>query len=194
MSERNGRPLLQLVRGRNDEHHIGKVRLSIFSPKNAPPCDALVLEEDIWQILAAGPDFSPCTEHPIRIWTELLDTKPLPAGTIMLREGVPLILIAVVYDFDEVPCCRSRWISAALTEIYRICRERHIHSLLLPLPGVRHGRISLRKSLRLVIRTLKHGNKDGLRRVMLACTSEDEEKTVEHLLAAETELWSRARK
>jgi len=186
-----GRPALRLVRSK-DVHLIGKVRLSIFSHLNAPSCDAVVVEEDIWQILAADPEFTPCSEHPIRIWTELLDAKPVPAGTVLLREGWPLTLVAVVYDFDAFPCCRSRWISIVLVKIFRSCRERQVRSLLLPLPGVRHGRLSLRKSLRLVIRALKHDKDSGLRRVLLACNSEEEEEKLRSLLVTEAELWSRS--
>lgn len=187
------RPALHLVTSRTDDYRIGTVRLSVFSPRSAHPCDAIVIEEDSWQILAAGSDFTPCSEHPIRVWTELLDTKPLPAGTVLLREGWPLTMVAVVYDFDLAPCCRSRGVSTALAEIFRICRQRQVHSLLLPLPGVRHARISLRKSLRLVLRALRREPDLVLRRVMLACTSEEEEAMIEELLPAESALWSRSR-
>lgn len=179
---------MNLVRNTKDHAVIGSVRLSIVSPRQTPPCDAVVLEEDTWQILAAGSEFSICTEHPIRIMTELLDTKPLSAGTVLLREGWPLTMVAVVYDFDAAPSCRSRWITAALEEILRICRERQVRSLLLPLPGVRHGRLSLRKALRLVTNVLKENTYGGLRRVLLECTSGVEEEKVRHLLADEADL------
>ncbi|HZV80851.1 MAG TPA: hypothetical protein VFF53_01645 [Geobacteraceae bacterium] len=182
------RPKIQLVRNRKDHAVVGAVRLSIVSPRTAPLCDAVVLEEDTWQVVAAGSVFSLCNEHPIRVWTEALNSKPLKVGTVLLREGCPLTMVAVVYDFDAVQCCRSRWITAALAEIFRNCGERHVRSLLLPLPGIRHGRLSPRKALRLVIKTLKDVAHGGLHTVLLECSSEDVEEKVRHLLAAETDL------
>ncbi len=190
----NGKPTLRLVRGGKDGHRFGRVSLSVFSLHDVPACDAIVVEEDSWQILAAGPEFTLCREHPVRIMTELLDTKPLPAGTVMLREMDPLLMVAVVYDFDSVPCCRPRWVSTALREVFRICRLRKIQSLLLPLPGSRYGRFPARKSLRLVFRILRHDGDCGLRRVSFVCTTEEEKETVDQLLASETEFWSRSRK
>jgi hypothetical protein len=181
---RQGRPALGLVWSRKDHAVIGSVRLSVAPPRTTPRCDAVVLEEDTWQVLAAGPELSICREHPIRLWTEVLDAKPLAPGTVLLREGWPLTMVAVVYDFDSVPCCRSRWVAAALAETFRICRERRVRSLLLPLPGVSHGRLSPRKAFRLVVRAIGEDPHGELRQVLLACPPEAGEK-VRLLFAAE---------
>lgn len=186
------RPTLHLIKGGRDEYLVGVFRLSLFSPRISPHCDAVLFEEDSWQILAAGTDFTVTREHPIRIWTELLDTEPTPPGSVILREGWPITMLAVVYDFDAFPCCRSRWITAALAEAFKICRERRVKTLLLPLPGVRHGSFTIRKSLRLVIRALRREKTPPLQRILLACGSEDEEKSLANILAVEAELWSRS--
>lgn len=179
------RPKLRVVGGRKDHVVIGPVRLSLAPRDAAPSCDAAVLEEDTWQVVAAGPEMTIRTEHPIRLWTDVLNAKPITPGTVLQRKGWPLTMVAVVYDFGAEPCCRSRWIAVALTEILRICRERHVSALLLPLPGVRHGRFPLRKAFRLVVRALGEATPSDLRRVLLACPSEEEEAKVRKLLAAE---------
>lgn len=186
------RPILHLLKGGKDEYLVGGFRLSLFSPRISPPCDAVLLEEDSWQILAAGTDFTLTREHPIRIWTELLETEPTPPGRVFLSEGWPITMLAVVYDFDASPCCHSRWITAALAEAFQICRERRVKTLLLPLPGVRHGSFTMRKSLRLVIRALRREKTLPLQRILLACGSEEEEKRLPGILAAEAELWNRS--
>jgi hypothetical protein len=179
------RPKLRVVGGRKDQVVIGPVRLALAPHGTMPSCDAVVLEEDTWQVVAAGPEMTLRAEHPIRLWTDVINAKPLTPGTVLLRKGWPLTLVAVVYDVGAEPCCRSRWITAALAEILRICRERHVSSLLLPLPGVRHGRLSLRKSFRLVVRALGEAPHGDLRRVLLVCPSEEEEEKVRQLIAAE---------
>lgn len=170
------RPPLRLVQGWRDHIFIGSIRLSLASQHNAPPCDAVVLEEDTWQVVAAGPEPSSCSEHPIRLWTGILNAKPLPVGTVLKREGCPLTMRAIVYDFECVPCCRSPWVRSALAEVFRICRERHIRSLLLPLPGVRHGRLTPQKAFRLVVSAIKDHTHNGLCRVLLECPPGQEEK------------------
>jgi len=179
------RPKLRVVGGRKEHVSIGQVRLSLAPHGAASPCDAVVLEEDTWQVVAAGPEIAIRTEHPIRLWTDVLNAKPLTPGTVLLRKGWPLTMAAVVYDFGATPCCRSRWIAAAMAEILRICHERHVSALLLPLPGVRHGRLSLRKAFRLVVRALGEAQQGELRQVLLACPSKEEEGMVRQLLAAE---------
>jgi hypothetical protein len=181
---RQGRPALGLVWSRKDHAVIGSVRLSVAPPRTTPRCDAVVLEEDTWQVLAAGPELSICREHPIRLWTGVLDAEPLAPGTVLLREGWPLTMVTVVYDFDSVPCCRSRWVAAALAETFRICRERRVRSLLLPLPGVSHGRLSPRKAFRLVVRAIGEDPHGELRQVLLVCPP-GEMEGVRRLLAAE---------
>ena len=183
MSSGHERPKLRLVRGGRDHADIGTVRLSVAPLRNVPPCDAVVLEEDTWQVVATGPEMSPRTEHPIRLWTEVLNARPLPPGTVLPREGRPLTMVAVVYDFDTVPCCRPRWVMAALAKIFRVCRERHARSLLLPLPGVRHGRLSPREAFQLVFRAIKEAGHGDPLQVLLACPS-GEGETVRRLLAA----------
>jgi hypothetical protein len=178
------RPKLRVVGSRKDRVVIGPVRLSLAPHGAAHSCDAVVLEEDTWQVVAAGPEMSIRIEHPIRFWTDVINAKPLTPGTVLLRKGWPLTMVAVVYDFGAEPCCRSRWIAAALAEILRICRERHVSALLLPLPGVRHGRLSLRKSFRLVVRALEEAQHGELRQVLLACPSEEAEEKVRQLIAA----------
>lgn len=169
-------PTLRLVRSRRDHAFIGGVRLSLVAPHDVSPCDAVVLEEDTWQVVAAGPGPSASIEHPIRVWTAVLNAKPLPVGTVLRREGCPLAMRAIVYDFERVPCCRSTWIKSALAEVFRICRERHSRSLILPLLGVRHGRISVQEAFRLVTCAIRDHAHGGLCRVLLGCPPEVEEK------------------
>ncbi|HEY6838020.1 MAG TPA: hypothetical protein VI389_04680 [Geobacteraceae bacterium] len=166
MSDRE-RPPLRLIRCSRSPAIIGTVRVGIASPDDVAPVDAVVLEEDTWLILSADPEVTISHEHPVRLMTRLLEAQPLPTGTVFVRQGVPLTLVAVVHDFGAEPCCRPEWVAAALTEILRICRERKLHSLQLPLLGVRHGRLTTATVLPLLVRALSDEAQGGPKLVRL---------------------------
>ena len=166
MSEHR-RPKLRLVRGGKGGAASGAVRVTLAPPDEAPPVDAVVLEEDTWLILAAGPEVTGPADHPVRLLTELHEAEPLAPGTVLVREGRPLTLLAVVHDLGAEPCCQTEWIEAALARILLVCRERHLRSLLLPLFGVRHGKLAPEAALSLVTRALREGASGQLTSVAL---------------------------
>lgn len=176
MNPAEQRPPLRLVRSRPKHAMIGTVRLSLAGAGDDIPCDAVVLEEDTWQIMAAGSEPSNRSEHPIRLWTGIINARPQVVGTVLRRDGNPLTMLAIIHDFEKSPCCRPRWIADALADIFRICRERHIRSLLLPLLGVRHGRLSPRRAFRLVVTAINMYAQGELCRVLLECPGEQQSK------------------
>ena len=153
---RSEHPHLRLVRGRNDGVRIGTARLFVVSAAEAPDAGAVVLEEDTWLVLSAEPKVTMPPDHPIRIFTDLHKAQPLAPGAVIERQGRPMTLMAVVYDFEAEPCCRSEWVAAALSGILRICRERGLRSILLPLLGVRHGRMRPEAVLSLLVRAIRN--------------------------------------
>lgn len=172
MSDRE-RPPLRLIRCSRSPAMIGTVRVDVASPGDAAPVDALVLEEDTWLILSADPEVTIPHEHPVRLMTRLLDAEPLPPGTVFVRQGAPLTLVAVVHDFGVEPCCRPEWVTAALAEILRICRDRKLHSLQIPLLGVRHGRLAPATVLPLLVRALREEAHDEPKLVRLIVPPEE---------------------
>ena len=150
------RPGLRLVRGGKGGGRPGPVRIMVATPDEASTADAVVLEEDTWLVLSAEPKVTIPTDHPIRIFTDLHKAQPLATGTVIECQGRPMTLMAVVYDFGAEPCCRSEWVAAALSGILRICRERGLRSILLPLLGVRHGRMRPEAVLSLLVRAIRN--------------------------------------
>ena len=182
MSEHR-RPELRLVRGGRGGAATGRVRVTLAPPGEAPSVDAVVFEEDTWLILAAGMEVTGPAGHPVRLLTELHDTEPLAPGTVLVREGRPLALLAVVHDFGAEPCCQTEWIEAALARILRVCRERQLRSILLPLFGVRHGKLAPEAMLSLVTRALREGAPKQLKSVAMHVPPGGEAE-VRRLLAA----------
>jgi hypothetical protein len=146
---------LRLVRGGRNRVVIGSARVAVVPPGEALAVDAVVREEDTWQVLAAGVNVPLVAEHPLRLFTQLMAAEPLQPGAVLFRPGSPLTLLAVVYDFGEEPCCRTEWVTAALANILRICRERQLRSLLIPLLGAGHGRIAPEAAVALLAGALR---------------------------------------
>lgn len=182
MSGQN-RPGLRLVRGGKGDGRPCPVRIMVTTLDEAPAVDAVVLEEDTWLILSTGPEVTVPAEHAVRILTELLEAEPLPPGTVLVREEHPPKLLAVVHDFGADPCCRSEWIEAALAGILLICRERQLRSLLLPLLGVRHGRVKPEDVVPLIARTIRSDGAGQLATVYLQVPAGNG-AAVEQLLSA----------
>ena len=127
------------------------VRLGV-APAGCPPfaIDALIVEDDTWQVLAADPEFHPTAEHPVRLMQALRQAEPVPPGSVVFEAGVPARLRAVVHDLDRDPSWREEWIAAALASCLEIAAERGLRSLAVPLLGTRHGRLPPGRALELV--------------------------------------------
>ena len=116
------------------------VRLGV-APESSPPfaIDALVVEDDTWQVLGADPEFRPTAEHPLRLMQALRQAEPVAPGSVFVVPGRPTRLHAVVHDLDRDPSWREEWIAAALEGCLGIASERGFRSLAIPLLGTRHG-------------------------------------------------------
>ena len=183
------RPPLRLIRGGRAPVRVGRTRVTVGTGDGGAGCDAVVREEDTWLILSAAPEVTPPAEPLTRIMTELLTAQPHPPGTVLVREGHPLVLLAVVHDFDEEPCCRLDWVRTALTRVLDVCRERRIGSVSLPLLGVTHGRLTPQEALTAIVSTLREwgetcprdvtlsvpGDEDAVRRLLESAAATPEE-------------------
>ena len=147
------------------------VRVEVSPPGEPPfPIDALVVEDDTWQVLGADPGFRPTVEHPIRLMQALREAEPFEPGTVAIKEDAPVRLHAIVHDLDCEPSCQEEWIAAALGEILRIATERSFRSLGLPQLGTRYGRLTAEEFMRILDGALEKGQKCPLQRLWLLPT------------------------
>jgi hypothetical protein len=179
------RPHLRLVRGGRDGTGRGAVLIEVATPDSALSVDAVVLEEDTWLILSARTELAAPAEHPVRLFTQLHEAEPCLPGTVLVRDDRPLLLLAVVHDFGADTCCRPEWITTALGEILRICRERQVGRLLLPLLGVRHGAMKRAEIIPLIINAILADFPPSLAAVFVHVPPGEEDET-ERLMAALT--------
>jgi hypothetical protein len=129
----------------------------IAAPEESPPfeIDAIAFEEDTWLVMSADPKIVDPPEHPIRLMTDLIETKPEPVGSVVVRGRKPLRFLAIVHDVDQDPTWREEWVEAALKAIFKESEHRNLQAIGLPLLGTLHGRMEKRRFILLLSRVLK---------------------------------------
>jgi hypothetical protein len=119
---------------------------------------AYALEDDTYHVLSASPEFREPTEHPIRLWTAVHEQEPVEPGTVIVKAGKPVKLLAVVHDLSEVPTWREAWVVAALEAILRETERRAITHVGLEPLGAVHGKLRPDRFV-----SLLHGALDSVR-------------------------------
>jgi len=153
---------------RRSEVWIGSVRVFV-APKEWPPflADALAEEEDIYLVLSADPEVLETREQTEELMAELLKTNPAVPGSVIVKEGRPLSLLAVVHDLSQEPSWKEEWIINALDGIFREAKSRKIRSLALPLLGALHGSFEKQRFLVLLREALERSSPEHLARLWL---------------------------
>jgi hypothetical protein len=119
---------------------VGGVRLVASALDQPPfPVDAVVAEEDTYLVLSAETDLQIPAEHPLRVLTAAHESEPQPPGSVVVRSGQPLELLAVVHDLSSETSCQEEWVVTALEEILRQTDRLRLRSIALPLLGAVHG-------------------------------------------------------
>lgn len=129
----------------------------VVAPRSRPPfaVDALVLEEDTWLALSAAPLVREPAEHPIRTMTAAWEAEPAEPGSIRMRSGRPLRILAVVHDLSLDPSWRVEWIDAALRRAFAEARRRGLGAVGVEPLGAVHGRFPEPEFDALLDRTLR---------------------------------------
>jgi len=139
----------------------------VAAPEDSPPfhVEAMAYEEDTFLIMSADPDEVPTDIHPIRMMAELEHFKPQKPGSVVVRKGIPLRLLAVVHDVNQEPTCHEKWVEKALHAVFREVERRGIQSLGIPLLATRHGRLPQSQFARLLGRVIATTTLKSLKRL-----------------------------
>lgn len=141
---------------RGDELRLGGVLVRVSADREPPfALDAEVLEEDTFLVLSADTEVAMPREHPLRVIDAAVSAEPLAPGSVRVRRGTPLRLLAVVHDLSSDPTCREEWVEAALAEVVALAEGRRLAAVSLPLLGTVHGRIQQTRALLLTRRALE---------------------------------------
>jgi len=153
---------------RRSEVWMGSVRVFV-APKGWPPflAEALAEEEDTYLVLSADPEVLETREQTKELVAELLKTNPAVPGSVIVKEGRPLSLLAVVHDLEREPSWKEEWIVSALDGIFREVETRKLRSLALPLLGTLHGSLEKQRFLVLLREALERSSPKHLARLWL---------------------------
>jgi hypothetical protein len=141
----------------------------VVAPSRVRPfeIDAIVYEEDTWLIMSAEPKRIEAPEHPIRLMTALMEARPEPVGSVLVKDGNPLRFLAIVHDVDQDPTWNEDWIVEALGNVLQEAERRKLGAIGLPLLGTRHGKLPPDRFPELLHRVLDQHTLVHLKRLWL---------------------------
>jgi hypothetical protein len=161
-------PLRLIDGGLHRETSFHQLRI-VAAPEKAAPfdVDGFVFEEDTWLVMSADPKVCGPQEHPIRLMTDLIETKPEPVGSVLIQGSQALRFLAIVHDVNQEPTWQEEWIESALQEIFRKAERRQLQAIGLPLIGTLHGRLKDQRFAVLLGRVLQQTTIHHLKRLWL---------------------------
>ena len=167
----NSRIKLRVIEGgKSRAFRVGPVSITCISPdSHQPPEMPHILEEDTWQVLSADPAIREVFEHPIRIMTDLIDQKPLSPGDVVCHNNCWQV---VIYDFDQEPVCKKKWIELAMRHLWQRTEEYQQHELAMPILGTVHGCLHWSESLEIMTGTLRSESIASLKKIWLLVPEE----------------------
>jgi len=120
----------------------------IIEAFDAALCDphAVVREEDVQLILTADTRPRAPRESLRALEAAALRAPGHEPGSVVVRPGRPLELLAVIHDLDREPSWTEEWIATATLAALRAARWRGLLHLAMPLPGTVHGRLDARRA------------------------------------------------
>jgi hypothetical protein len=162
-------------------------RIDVVVMSESPPtADALLLEEDTYLVLSADPEVREPGVARLRAFHEAYTAEPAAPGGIVVREGSPLRLLAVVHDLSQEPSWREEWVAAALEAALEEAESRRVRTLAIPPLGRVHGSLPAERFVALLRSALGPGTSRNLECIWLV-VPDDEVEVFRELL--ESGLW-----
>jgi hypothetical protein len=170
-----------------------RLDLDLFVGANPPPLTgAMVIAQDIHLVLGETAAIEDTQETPAQVLAAPGSHRPRRPGSVLVgapREGSPLLLQAIVYDFDRSPPAREIHVFEALIAAFEEARARGIRSLAVQPLGTAHSGLDPRNFLRLLAQVCYSAAEleTTVRRVHLLLASPGELTRYEALLRALTD-------
>lgn len=168
------RTRLRLVHGGlQNQWWFHNIHIVAASEMNPPfEVKARAFEEDTFLIMSAKPTVCAPPEHPIRLMTDLINTKPQRVGSVRVQGTRSLRFLAIVHDVNQDPTWKIEWIKSALEEIWREVEQRQLTSIGIPLLGTLHGKLEVPDFVDLFADTLLRARFTSLKRIWLITAAE----------------------
>jgi hypothetical protein len=141
----------------------------VASLEKDPPfkVDAMAVEEDTFLVLSAERRVRHVREPLIKVMTKVINTQPRNPGSVIIQEGTPLRLLAVIHDLNEEPSWREEWIMRALKGIFYEAETRKLRSIGIPFLGTLHGTMERKRFLLLLRSSIERVSLNHFRQLWL---------------------------
>ena len=165
-----------------------KLDLDLVVGEEAPPAtDALVVPQDVHLILGEVGQIEDTAETAEEVLARSSGDRPRRPGSIVVappRKGAPLVLQAIVYDFEDAPPTREAYVFEALMSAFEEASGRRVTSLALQTLGTAHAGIEPLRFLTLLMQVCYSAVELGtrLRRIHLLLPTPAELELYERLL------------
>ena len=170
-----------------------RLDLDLMVGENPPPLTgAMVVAQDIHLILGETGPIEDTRETPEQVLAASVSQRPRRPGSVVVgasREGDPLLLQAIVYDFDRSPPAREIHVFEALIAAFEEARARGFRSIAVQPLGTAHSGLDPERFLRLLAQVCYSSAEldTTVRRVHLLLSSPPELGRYEALLRALTD-------
>ena len=178
--KRDKRAKLRVIRGgKQFEIWFGSIRIIAAPAYEQPfPIDVVAEEEDTFLVLSAEPVVREHEEHPVRLMTRVIETRPEPVGSVLVRGGRPIRLLAIVHELNQDPSWKEEWVESALNGIFRVAENRKIQSIAIPLIGTKHGSLGKQRFSKLLRTAMEGISPVHLKRIWLVLPDRITRKTL----------------
>ena len=131
-----------------------RLDLDLMVGEEPPPLTgAMVVPQDIHLILGETAPIEDTRETPEQVLAASGPQRPRRPGSVVVgasREGAPLLLQAIVYDFDRSPPAREIHVFEALIAAFEEARTRGIRSVAVQPLGTSHAGLDPERFLKLL--------------------------------------------
>lgn len=165
--------------GRDKQASVNNLLLKIVADTLSPlPVDVRVFEEDTFLVLTVDPIVRYTEEHPIRLMTKVMESKPNKPGSIVTNNGS---WYAIVHDLDAEPTWRREWVEKAYKQTLMLGELKQIKSMGIPLLGTVYGNFTPEKSLAMLVEAIKSISFQYLKKVYILIPPKKGDSTWQHL-------------
>ena len=167
-----------------------RLDLDLMVGEDPPPLTgAMVVAQDVHLILGENGPIEDTRETPEQVLAAPGPQRPRRPGSVVVgasREGSPLLLQAIVYDFDRSPPAREIHVFEALIAAFEEARTRGIRSVAVQPLGTSHAGLDPERFLKLLAQVCYSSAEltTTVRRVHLLLPSPAELNRYEALLQA----------
>jgi hypothetical protein len=147
----------------------------VVAPERPRAADAVVEEEDTYLVLSADPEVREPPVARLRAFHEAYTAEPAEPGSVVVRDGAPTRLLAVVHDLSQDPSWREEWVAAALRAVIAEADSRKVRTLAMPPLGRVHGSLPRERFVVLLRSALQAGAPRNLEQICLVVPDHEAE-------------------